>query len=312
MRTTNSMSERAVIQSITDAYEKMSIYQRQVSSGKRINVPSDDPVGTYRTMTYSTTISRVGQYKTNIDTAVDEMNTLSMVLSNILDRLIMVKEVSTSADNDILPQSQLDMYAYQVDEVIKTFVDYGNTTFANKYLFSGYLTDTTPFTTTVVGGYITAVTYNGDTGQRQIEVNTSRQVAVNLVGDNTADPTVAGAFIDANAPASDIFSALIALRDDLFAGNLTNVRTVDLQDIDNHRARVETVLGSLGVRLQELMDLQDMHQEDYLSKIGLRSDVEDVDAFEAMSNMSNQQTTYQAALQVGSRILQLNLFDYLD
>jgi flagellar hook-associated protein 3 FlgL len=134
---------------------------------------------------------------------------------------------------------------------------------------------------------------------------------MNYAGDNTADPTVSGVYVDVNAPANNIFNSLVQLRDDLNASNHANVRNVDSANISQYLEHLNNIIGTLSVRVQEMDVLRDNHEADSLLKQSMRSQLEDVDAFEAMSNLSNQQVAYQSALQVGARVTPQSLFDFL-
>jgi len=171
-----------------------------------------------------------------------------------------------------------------------------------------------------VGGLITAVDYFGDTGQRVIEVSQGRTVTLSFAGANTPtaggsvfppDLTVSGAFVDGNAPLKDIFSTLIALRDDLFAGDLTTFTTTDVPALGTYTTMLSQLIGMQAVQIDELENLKDTHDQEILSKTALKVDIEEIDAAETMSNISNQQVAYQAALKVSASMLTVTLFDYL-
>jgi flagellar hook-associated protein 3 FlgL len=315
MRVTNSSTQRFVLESIQQSYSRLALYQRQVSSGKRIYVPSDDPVGQSRVLNYNSQTEKISQYMTNIDVALDEMQTTSNVMQNMLDRLATVKEIIVNASSDLTNPDALSLYGYQVEEILWEFVGYANTTVNGKYVFAGYETSTKPYDATDGADpdtFIDTVTYSGDTGQRKIEVNDGREITVNYVGDNTGAPGFAGIFYDANAPIKDVFQFLMDLRDDLIAGDHSAVRSTHQTNISDYTNHIETLVGVQGVQIQELMTLRDSHDSDNNFKLGLKSDIEDVDAFDAFSSLSNQQVAYQVALQVGAKVVSLNLFDFLD
>jgi flagellar hook-associated protein 3 FlgL len=311
MRATESISVRSVLDSIQGSYSLLAKYQKQVANGKRINVPSDDPIGLYRIHGFATSIDELTQYAANITSTLDEMNAVADVMGNMLDRLLTVKGIITQAGNEIYNQSQLDTFAYQIEQILNQMIDQGNFAINDKYVFAGFQTDTKPFVAAYLGGYINTVTYNGDTGQREVQVNTGRTDTINMAGDNTADNTVPGVFVDVNAPAKNIFNALIQFRDDLFAGNFANIRTTDATALSQYTSYLESLAGQFAVKIQELMELKDTHEAGIIFKRELRAHVEEADAFEAISNMSNQEVAYQAALKVGARVVSQNLFDFM-
>lgn len=321
MRVTNVMTSKALIKDVQRTYEKLAGYQMQLSSGLRIMEPSDDPAGAERVGILEKKIAEITQFNANIDYALDEMKATNQYGNNVLDILDRVKQITVSANNGILSQTQLDTYAYEIEEAMKTILTYANGNINNKYLFAGYQTATKPFVETkAAGGLITAVDYFGDTGQRVIEVSQGRTVTLSFAGANTPtaggsvfppDLTVPGAFVDGNAPLKDIFATLIALRDDLFAGDLATFATTDVPAMSTYTTMLSQLVGMQAVQIDELENLKDTHDQEILSKTSLKVDIEEIDAAETMSNISNQQVAYQAALKVSASMLTVTLFDYL-
>lgn len=310
MRVTNESVQRVIVNDIQRNYERLAKYQKELSSGKRINVPSDDPIGLSRVFWLSAATSQVKQYETNIDTALDEMRGSSNYLNNVIDSLKRVKEVVVYAGNGVQTQETLNTYAYEVDAILQNVISYANSVINNKYVFSGFQTATVPFSTVYAGGFISAVNYNGDTGQRQVEINANSSVTMNFIGDNTANPAVPGAFVD-TASGVNVFDMLIDLRDDLFAGNTANIKAVDTPALSNYLNHLESLMGMQAVQINEMEKLKDNHEMDRLFKTTLKVGIEEIDAAETISNISNQEVAYKASLEVGSRIFQYSLFDFL-
>jgi|GEM_PF-2223543 len=310
MRITNRISHRILLNDIQNSYDLMAKYQHQVSSGKRINVPSDDPVGVSRLFWLNSATSQITQYMSNIDIALDEMKGSSEYLDSVQDSLLRVKEIQIQAANGMNTQEQLNTLAYQVDAILKNLVTTSNQTINNKYLYAGFKTGTVPFTPTYAGGFINGMTYNGDVGQRNIEINSGLTVTVNFAGDNTAAPGSPGVFVD-TASGVNVFTALINMRDDLFAGNLNNVTGVDAPAVSSYVTHLQSLIGMQAVQIDEMENLKDNHTDDKLFKTNLRVSIEEIDAAEAISNLSNQEVAYKAALQVGSQVSQITMFDFL-
>lgn len=311
MRVTVSMTQRTILDAIQSSYQKLSLYQRQTGTGKRIFDASDDPVGASRLLWLTNAIDELNQYQSNIDTALDELMATDHVFTNVLDRMLRVKEIMVNACNGLQNDQTWETWGYEVEEILREVVSYSNTTINDKYIFAGFQTTSPAFTATYLGGLVNTVTYNGDAGQRLIEVNTARTEIINYAGDNTADPTVPGAFIDANAPGIDIFAFLMDLRDNLFAGNQAAISTTDQADISRYVGLLENLEGQLAVKIQELEVLKESHDSQLLFKTDLRADVEEADFFTVASDMERQTMAYQSALKVGAQVIPSSLFDFL-
>jgi flagellar hook-associated protein 3 FlgL len=308
MRLTTTMTQRSILSAIQSSYARLSGYQKQVATGIRINSPSDDPVGISRVLWLKHSIAQTEQYQANNDIASDEVNAASETVNNLLNSLLRVKEIAVYNASGIASRSQMDAGAREVEEILNNIVASSNTTINNKYMFAGFQTDTLPFVATYAGGFINAVNYFGDQGQRQVEVATGRRVTVNFAG-SSAVAGSPGVFVDATAGVN-VFNTLIQLRTDLFAGNVANIMN-DEGALSQYTDYVQGLAGRLGVTGQELLNLRNSQDKELLYKGTLRADIEEADPYVAMSNMSNEQVAYQAALQVGSRIFSMSLFDFL-
>ncbi len=308
MRLTDTITQRTILKAIQDSYERLSTYQKQTATGLRINVPSDDPVGLSRVFWLRGSISRSKQYQSNIDSALDEINAASNTIDNVLDSLLRVKEIAVSCSNSVISQSAMDAGALEVEEILTNLVSAGNNTINNKYMFAGFQTGTMPFVAAYLGGYINAVNYFGDTGQRLVEISSGRSVNVNFAG-SSAVVGSPGVFVDATAGV-DIFNGLIQLRTDLFAGNITNILN-DQGTLSSYISYLQGLAGQLAVNSKEVYNVRNSLDSEILYKDLVRADIEEADPFVAMSGMSNEQVAYQSALQVGARLFSVSLFDFL-
>lgn len=317
MRLTTTITQRSILSAIQNSYGRLSNYQKQVATGLRINTPSDDPVGISRVLWLKSSISQIKQYQSNNDIALDEINGASEVINNVLTSLQRVKEIAVYNSSGIASQSQMNTGANEVEEILNNIIASANTTINNKYMFSGFQTDTKPFDVTattpppgppVPAGLIATVGYSGDAGQRQVEVATGRTVIVNFAG-RSAVAGSPGVFVDTTAGV-DIFASLIQLRNDLYGGTVSAIIN-DQAALSNYVNYLQGIAGKLGVTANELVNLKSSQDKELLQKDTVRADIEEVDPYVAMSNMSNEQVAYQAALQVGAKLFSMSLFDFL-
>jgi flagellar hook-associated protein 3 FlgL len=318
MRLTTTITQRSIIDAIMSSYERLATYQKQSATGKRINVPSDDPVGLSRTMWLLNSISQNEQYQANIDTALDETRGFSNVIQNVIDSLLRVKEIANSNANGLTSQEAMNAGAYEIEEILNNIVASANTNINNKYMFSGFQTDTIPFTVTpytpppgppIPAGLISAVTYNGDTGRRAMEIDTNRTVFVNFAGSSGVAGSP-GVFVDTIAGVN-IFNSLIQLRNDLFQGNIANIISTDEPALSRYVNYLQGLAGQMAVTSKEMINVKDSLQDAVLYKTGIRADIEEADPYVVMSNMSNEQVAYQVALKVAAQVFSVNLFDFL-
>lgn len=154
--------------------------QNQLSTGKRVVTPADDPVAAARALEVSQASAQVAM---NQDAQGDANDTLSMLdskLGAIGDIMTYIRERAIQAGTATLNQSDRNSIAADIQAQFENLMSIGNTTDANgEYIFAGFKGDTQPFT----GNSIAGVTYAGDQGQRTVHVSATRNIPVSLSGD---------------------------------------------------------------------------------------------------------------------------------
>jgi len=176
MRVTNNMISNAVISNLGRSLERFMQLQSNMSTGRRINKPSDDPIGTHKDLRYRTSITEIEQLKKNISSSHNLMSTYDNVLGNMKDMLQSANELAIGMSNT----SNIDPVANGVsaDEVAslrQQIVDMANTRLSGRYVFSGFRTDTVSVREGV-NGY----QYDGDDGVTQVKVEASTMMSINL------------------------------------------------------------------------------------------------------------------------------------
>lgn len=153
--------------------------QQQIASGRRIVTPADDPVAAARVLEVQQPQSLNEQYGVNIGAANDSLALEESTLGSISRLLQDVRDIAVNAGNPVLSQRDRASLAndlrgrYQELLGLANSVDGGG-----QYMFSGYQGGTRPFNESAPG----TVVYNGDQGQRLIQVSASRRIAVSDAG----------------------------------------------------------------------------------------------------------------------------------
>ncbi|NTV89038.1 MAG: flagellar hook-associated protein FlgL, partial [Clostridiales bacterium] len=183
MRITNNMLVNNMINNIGTNLDRMSKYQNQLATGKKISVPSDDPIVAARALKLRTDVSKIEQYQSNAEDAQSWMDQTESTLGSIGDVLQRVRELAVEAANGTNTASDTAKIAEEVGQLKTQLVQLSNASYAGRYIFSGYKTDTKLL---------------DDSGNYLIDVDTSNEnINFNLgVGDN----------ININALGGDLFS----------------------------------------------------------------------------------------------------------
>ena len=294
MRISNRMIVDRMLAHIAGTQQRLATVQERVASGRRINRPSDDPLGTSRVLAARSQIDRDLQYQRNIAIGTSDLAAAEAALDSVQGVLARATELAVQAANGSLNASDRAAIAIEVSQLIEQALSVGNTKHAGRYLFAGHLTTTTPFVPDIAGNP-TTVTYNGDTGAMQREFAEGERVQTNLTGDR-AWPGV--------------FAALIQFRNDLKGNDLTALG-LSSGALD---AQLEAVLGlrsELGSKMRSI-ELAEQRLGDGVAATRVAvSNIEDADLAENIVELQIRENAYQAALGVAGRTLNLNLLDFL-
>lgn len=275
--------------------------QQHLSTGKRIMTPSDDPIGAARAHEISQSLSLNTQYTDNRHRAIDSLQLVDSTLSSVSDVIQNVRTMAVAAGNPAFSDSERKMMATELRGHLDQLMGLANTTDGQgSYLFSGFQGNTKPFEQTAG-----AVTYQGDQGQRLIQVSSSRQLPVSETGEAVFMQTGSG---------ESLFETL---------GNL--VTTLETPDNTNLGSELSTTLGNLdsaldnvlsrqaavGSRLQEIDALQQIGEDTAVQYQQSLSRLQDLDFAQAISDMMRQQALLEASQKTFTSISGLSLFNMI-
>ena len=271
----------------------------QVSTGNRMQRPSDDPQGVQQALNLRGDLAATAQYLDTANASQGWAQATDDALADINDVLQRAREALVQGGNDTMSQKDRNDLATQIDQLIGQAKASGNATFDGQYIFAGQKTDTAPYDPDG------ADTFNGDTGS--IIRTLGPGVSVQL---NGSLGSVLGNGSDGKA--------LQVLRDIAThlrggtAADANALRTSDLSAIDASMADVSTARAEAGALSNRLTTAANRLTDLQASTEKVRSGVEYVDLAEAISQLSSQQAVYQAALQAtGSSLSQRTLMDFL-
>jgi flagellar hook-associated protein 3 FlgL len=149
--------------------------QQQLSTGKRILEPADDPVGASQALGLRTDQSVGQQYATNQGAAKDSLSLAESKLGSVTDLLSAAHSLLVQANDPTLSDNDRQSIGGQLQSMLNQLVGLANSRDGQgRYLFSGYQDSTQAFSVTGSG----TVVYNGDQGQRTLSVAGGRQLAI--------------------------------------------------------------------------------------------------------------------------------------
>lgn len=312
-RVTNNMMSDRLLADLRVGYERLADTQRSISSGKRVEKPSDDPLAAAQVRLRRAELEGLERHRAGADAATTWMSAADTALGRLNDILSRARELTVQAANGTVSDVDRRRIADEIDQLAEASKDALNVRMGDTYIFSGTATTTSPY---AVG---TGDAYQGNTAAVVRDVGPG--VAVQL---NPSVPTVPSgtaaltgqALLGGGQAAGDgrVLDALRDLSAHLRGGtaaDLDAVRTTDLQALDRNmravidaRATVGATQNRVDAAVTRLDDLQG-------AATTALSDLEGVDLAKALTDLTVQQTAYQTALRAGAQIIQPTLMDFL-
>ncbi|ALZ85451.1 flagellar biosynthesis protein FlgL [Pseudomonas oryzihabitans] len=167
------------ISGLQNNYGDVSRSQEQISTGKKILTPADDPVASIKLLQLSQEEALNGQYNTGMTAAKNSLNTGEAMLTSVETVLTRIREIAVQAGNGALDPTDRASLAKEVGQREDELMNLMNSKDASgKYLFSGSMGDTQPYVRNADGTY----SYNGDEGQRSVQIASSTFVPISDSG----------------------------------------------------------------------------------------------------------------------------------
>lgn len=299
-------SRMLVDRTLTDlAYQTRRILalQEQLSSGQRVNRPSDDPLNARRAISAKSMIAQNEQYIKNITTIRPYLTETETTVTTTLDIVQRARELAIQGRNTTNAQLQRDQIATEVNQLIEALMNEANHQTNGRYIFGGTVTISAPFQATRnANGEITSVVYNGNDNYISMEIMEGTQVIINHTGREV--------FLATGPQSTDIFQTLISLRDDLRSANFTGIEQ-RIQEANYAISQLSLALAKVGAVSKRLDTTEENLRNANIEFQRVISESIDADLAEVVVNLDTQTNSYQAALNAASRVIQPSLLDYL-
>lgn len=307
MRVTNNLTANNFLNSLTNNMQRVHKYQEQLASLKEVNRPSDDPLAIAKILDLNNSIKQNEEYKSTISDAIDWTNVQDSSLdaaTRSMQRMYnLIQQGASDSYNDDARQS----IKSEIESEIETFVDSLNTNFSGKYIFGGKETSVVPFEVVYDGnGDFEGIEYNGADGTGEagfLPKEISQGVVVNLRTD--------GRVLFNDGPDGDVgefFKEVLTSLDnndtEALGNELLDRASSEMDNLVNYR----TEIGAVHNRLTAA---RDRNETENLNLQSTLSNVQDVDLAEKYMNYSMEMIAYESSLNMGTRILQTNILNYL-
>lgn len=292
MLVTNSLS------TLNKGLEQLEYTSGRLAAGKKLLVPSDDPIGTGNVLRMHRGLAETRQYVANTDYGIGMLLAADSALTDLTEILQRGRELAIYGANGTLPEDSLHALAKEVNELVDHAVQVANSTYGGSHIFGGQETTKPPYAiASLEDGNIAAMEpYQGSSLPIIVEVGPGSTLEINVPGDSVFD---------------NAFTELIELRKHLSAGDTDQISSEALGKLDDVISQVLRFQAEVGAKGKRLEITQSRLQGLDLNLQTLISKTEDIDVAEAIMMLKMQENAYRLALDTTARIIQPTLMDFL-
>lgn len=287
MRVANKTIYDTVTYNLGSCTQKLNKANEIVSSGKRINNLSDDPVGLTQALKVKSAISNLEQMQRNISCGNSWLASSESALTHVQDIISETKVLCIQMANATIDSVQRLSAAGTVQNLFDEIISLANTNIAGSYIFSGSKTDTTPFSDNG--------TYNGNSNAFTVKIGKDATIEVGS---------------DGGAVFGYIFSTMADLKTSLETNDVGGIQDA-MSDLDGHFDDISAKISDVGSKMNR-MDVKEKIFEDIIfANTDRLSKIEDADMTEAIMELKAREFAYQAALSSSAKLMTLTLMDYM-
>lgn len=298
MRITTNQMARNILYNLNENSQKTDVLQRQMSSGKRVTVPSDDPNSAIKILHLKTALTQNDQYQRNLQDGQGWLQTTESTLNSVEQIVSDAQTLAVQGANSSLPAGARDALAKNVQVLYDQMVAQANSTYGNRYLFGGWKTLSQPYTD--VAG---VMTYNGDANEIKREIGFGQTVAINLSGDK-----VFGAPPGAT---DDVFVTLTKLKDAITSGDVAGLSGQITSDLAAVHDNILSQQAEVGARVNRLDQTQQRLLDAKTNFSDLLDKEQNADVVELVMNLKILENARDTTLSTAAQLVKTTLVDFL-
>ena len=300
-RITPAMVTATTLNDINSSLASLERTSDELSSGKTILEPSDNPYGASQAINLQSQLDGLSSYETNAQEGISWENTAGGAMSNISNVLQTVRQLLVQTSSGTYNQGDRESIATEVDQLTEAVKQDANTQYAGQYVFSGTKTTTAPYPQ---GG---EDTYQGDNGTITRAIGPGVSVDI-----NTNISTLLGNGHE--AADGKLLDTLQTISEHLRGGTTEDVGALGSSDLKDLEANIQTLTqlqataGSVTDQLQTAVSRIESMQGSIAASL---SNTEDANIAQTSIAYANEQAAYEAALRAGASIIQESLLQFL-
>jgi flagellar hook-associated protein 3 FlgL len=298
MRIASKTVYQKIVSNLNTSYSDMSKAQEVVSSSKRINKLSDDPVGLVTVLDLRSSLSNIDQLSRNVKMGKSWLTSSESALTQVNNILSDVKALTVQMSSSNVGSAQRANAVGVIDGDLKQILSLANSQIDGRSMFAGTNTDMTAFSLNTAG---TQVDYAGNETAFSVNLGSGSKVEVGKVGSEV---------FGQNWDSSNIFKSLIDLKTALQNNDVSGIQTV-MGNLDQHMTKINAEISDVGNKSNSMEVKNSIISDLKLNYTDRKSSLEDADIAQAVIDLNAKQLAYNAALTSASKVMQLSLVDFL-
>ena len=284
---------------------KIAEMQAKLASGKQIVKPSDDSEKSAVIQRLQTAIDRQSVYERSLDTAENRLASEESALMSSERILQRIRQLAVQGNTDTLSVDDKEILANEIASLREELISLANTQDANgNYVFAGSNVQTKAFDINADGDII----YQGDKTQTSVDISDQRRLVLNRAGDEvfaSVDRVVDGDTQDISFfKVIDDFAQALATDDE-------DALNLGLEEISSITEGMGASIADLGARISTVSNQREILEDANLRYQDLLSNAQDLDYATAVTKLSAELLSLEAAQASFAKISQLSLFNYI-
>ena len=299
MRITNSITTQKALRTMQQTQREISRASDRVTTGLRFSRVSEDPNAAGQVMRTSGSLRALEQYRRNVDSATARTAAEESVLDQMTTVLTRATELGVAQATGTATAETRRVAKAEVDQLLRFAVGLGNTRYADSYLFGGAQAAVAPFAVDETDPTALDFTTTSPTGELQVEIAAGQLLSTTHDGTQVFGTPTGGPL----AALRDL-SAALGANDQTAVGAATTAVKAQLGEVQN-------LIGDVGARMNQLeVTGANLNALD-ITLTTFKSDLHEVDFEQAVTELVGRQTAFQAAMLATSKVMGMNLTDYV-
>ncbi|MGH4121139.1 flagellar hook-associated protein FlgL [Clostridium sp.] len=322
MRITNKMLSNNFLRDMRTNLTNLSKIQNQMSSGKQITKPSDDPAKASKIMQMYSEIDANKQYNSNIKSTTNWLDMTDETLDRMGFVVGRIDELLVSTGNGGYGDDQRQAVKDEVNQRVEELSNLLNTSFDGKFIFGGTRGTTKP--TEIASGGIddknSRLVYSQVGGGELVDITGAGATEYNQINSKISVEVSQGVTMEYNVTATEIMNygdgdnlmeLLSNITNHLDDGATSELTGGDLEGIQSAMTNILKLRSQVGAKQNRMESAESRNVDANFNMTEILSATEDIDITETVMEYATMQNIYMASLQTSAKVIQPTLLDYL-